>query len=212
MSINAITAFPNLTGVRPVAAPAAAPGVTQIAANANATTVSATNAQTSSALVEAIDLTLAEFGLSPEGVITADNPTANALAAQNANQASQAFLGALYQAATEAQAAALTPCAGTASYLLDNLNLATFAQQLAAAGTTGTPTQTTQSETLGALQANFNMMLNTASPLNSLAVAASNPGMPSLPVFVRAVAGNLPGAVAKVGAISPFGNIIETTG
>jgi len=210
MSIDAITAFPTVTGAQPVYA-TTAPAVTAVTPDPSATAVSPTEAQTSSALVDAIDLTLAEFGLNPEGVIATNDPTANALAAQNANQANQAFIGALYQAATEAQAAVLSPSAGAASYTSNSLDLATFAQQLAAAGTTGTPTQATQSETLGALQANFNTMLSTASPVNSLAAAAANTNVPTLPVFVQAVAGNLPGAVAAVGSISPFGNLIETT-
>jgi len=209
MSINPIAAFPTLTEVQPVHTPTT-PRVSVVTPDPASTTLSPTEAQTSSALVDAIDQTLAEFGLNPEGALATNDPTANALAAQNANQTNQAFIGALYQAATEAQTALPTPSASTDSYPND-LDLAVFAQQLAAAGTTGTPTQTTQSETLGALQANFNALLGADSPVNSMAVAAANSAVPSLPVFVQAVAENLSSAVAAVGPISPFGNLIETT-
>lgn len=240
MSISSIGPFTTLTGLQPVQLPVV--NSARLAASntipAPANDVTLANAQNTSVLLSALDQTLAQFGLSSSAlgadssVAEAEDVTADA-ATQNTAQATQAFLGSLYQAAAQSQVASVA--AGTAesasiaaasnaaatataaqATFVTAFNLSTFLQQLesgasdVADASTGS-TQIVGTGTLAALQADFDNLLNSASILNSQVAAAANSASPTLQNFVQTFAQNIPDLVSPISPISPFGNLIETT-
>jgi peptidoglycan DL-endopeptidase CwlO len=250
MSVSSIAPYTTLAELQELKLPAAVSANTIV--TAPTVTESSTPVQTvpqpapPSPLVSALNLTLAEFGLttdplaaaSPTGTTTSTTSSATtpSLASeatpvntQASTQATQNFIGALYQAASGTQAASASTesaanqaAASNAtdaqlSYTGTQFNLATVLQQIDdgtetnAANPNLNTAQATESSAIATLQANFEDLLNTASAVNSQAVAAANSASPTLQSFVQTLAQNIPDQVSAVSAINPLGTLLETS-
>jgi len=248
MSISSITPYTTLAELQALQQPFSLDGGTVTAeptvTQGEPAAVQSVPVPPPSPLVNAFNQTLQQLGLAtaPSAATTSSNTAANATAPDtvqtpaNTAQATQNFLGALYQAASTAQAAttasndsiannaasvqAASAAAATAAeaqiaYTGTAFNLTTFLQQIESnpsqtVGASTASTQTTESSALATLQANFESLLNTASDVNSQAAAAANSASPTLQTFVQTLAQNIPDQVAPVSPIGPQGNLIQT--
>ncbi len=251
MSVSSIAPYTTLAELQELKLPAAVSANTIV--TAPTVTESSTPVQTvpqpapPSPLVSALNLTLAEFGLTTDPLAAAASPTgtttsttssattpslaseATPVNTQASTQATQNFIGALYQAASGTQAASASTesaanqaAASNAtdaqlSYTGTQFNLATVLQQIDdgtetnAANPNLNTAQATESSAIATLQANFEDLLNTASAVNSQAVAAANSASPTLQSFVQTLAQNIPDQVSAVSAINPLGTLLETS-
>ena len=160
-------------------------------------------------------------------------PSGTSQTSANARATARHFPGALYQASISAQistngansakAAPVTSntvAEALAAYTNTQFNLTKVLQQLASqrndmaladntAHASENSPQTDENSTIATLQAKFESLLNTASDVNSQAVAVANSASPTLQNFVQTMARSMPDRISPVSAISPRGNLIQ---